>query len=63
MPVITPSIAEDSNKPLAVLSGDRVYVVYPTGEVETICGDRESFPAQIKAVLKTCLVWGDLATI
>jgi hypothetical protein len=49
-----------SENPLAVLSGDSIYIVYPNGKVEAIASQFLE-RSRIKTLLHRCQVWGDLA--
>ncbi len=53
-------VASDENPPMAIVSGENIYIVYPTGTVSAI---KKSLTdcLKIKELLAHCDFWGDLA--
>lgn len=53
--------ALDQNPPMAIVSGESIYIVHPTGAVTAI---KKSLTdcLKIKQLLAHCDFWGDLAT-
>lgn len=55
------NLLQKDNYPIAIVSGENIYVIYPTGTVSAI---KKSlvYPLKIKQLLAKCDFWGDLAT-
>jgi hypothetical protein len=53
--------SSNNSDPIAIVSGDNIYVVYSTGAVSAI---KKSFIHSLKTkeLLARCDFWGDLAT-
>ena len=66
MPIVQPrsdiNLLEKDNYPIAIVSGDYIYVIYPTGSVSAI---KKSliYPGKIKQILAMCDCWGDIGTL
>lgn len=56
-----PKTSSDDNPPIAIVSGENIYIVYSTGTVSAI---KKTFTdsLQIRQLLANCDFWGDLAT-
>jgi hypothetical protein len=46
---------------MAIVSGENIYIIYPTGTVSKIKKSLAN-SLQIKKILDNCDFWGDLAT-
>lgn len=53
--------SSNNSAPIAIVSGDNIYVVYPTGVVSAI-GKSFIHSLKTKQLLARCDFWGDLAT-
>ncbi len=56
-----PKTSADDHPPMAIVSGENIYIVHPTGAVSAI---EKTFTdsLEVKQLLANCDFWGDLAT-
>lgn len=54
-------VSSDNSAPMAIVSGENIYIVYPTGSVSAI---KKSLAHSLKTkqLLARCNFWGDLTT-
>lgn len=45
--------------PVAIVSGENIYILHPNGKVEAIAADL-MHRSQTKHLLENCLFWGDI---
>jgi hypothetical protein len=57
---VFPQPVREKDNPLAILSGENIYVVYPNGKVEAIAVQL-AHHSPIEKLLQRCQFWGDLA--
>jgi len=56
-----PNLVEKDHLPIAIVSGDNIYIVDPSGSVSAIKKSGQN-SLKTKQLLARCYFWGDLAT-